>query len=56
MKTRLIYLFIFLFIFLLTPLAISGTWTDTRAINAFSVNGTTVSTSQHLPGMMGQAK
>ncbi|MCG9131570.1 hypothetical protein J5I95_07810 [Candidatus Poribacteria bacterium] len=56
MKTRLIYLFIFLFIFLLTPLAISGTWTDTRAINPFSVNGTTVSTSQHLPGMMGQAE
>ena len=45
MKRRFAVLMIFLGVLLLTQIAFSGTWTDTRVTNNFSITGTTVSTS-----------
>ena len=57
MKTRLTFLFVFLSIFLLTSLAFSGRWAgQSPPHDTFSFDGSTTSTSSHLPGMTGQAE
>jgi len=50
MKMRKTFLLIFLSVVLFASPAISGTWTDTRSTNTFSITGTTVSTSKKLAG------
>ena len=50
MKSRVAFFLIFLSVLLLTQTAISGTWTDTRSTNTFSITGTTVSTSTQQGG------
>ena len=56
MKIRVSFLFIFLGVLLLTPPAISGTLTDHTANDTFDFTYTTVSTSVHIPGIIGQAE
>ena len=50
MKTRFSFLLVLLGIFLLTPLAISGTATDRKSNDTFTLSYTTISTSKELAG------
>ena len=50
MKSRIIFLLILLGLFLQTPVAISGTASDVKSNETFSLSYTTISTSSKLAG------